>query len=243
MESSVANPAANRTARILLADDSPQAQRMGVSILTSLGHEVVAVSNGAAALQALEQEHYDILIADVTMPGLSGPELCEMRLRKAEWRAMPAILALAAFEQLEPGASERAFPDAVVQKPFEASALEALIQRLLLAHAAALNAPAWDQLHVPPKREWKIQIRPATDEENQLSIAETIAIWREQERQERAAREAAAAQAQPAARKETAAGAEDPVGDALRQVLSRYLAPEMVESAWRDYQALRTGKN
>ncbi len=242
MESSEANPAANRSARILLADDSPQAQRMGVRILTSLGHEVTAVSNGAAALQALEQEHYDVLIADVTMPGLSGLELCEMRLRKAEWRAIPAILALAAFEQLEPGASERAFPDAVVQKPFEASALEALIQRLLQAPAAALAAPAWEQLHIPPQREWRVQIRQATEEENQLSVAEAIALWREQEQQERTAREAAAAQAQPTAKPDAGAGAEDPMGAALRQVLGRYLAPEMVESAWRDYLALRTNK-
>lgn len=242
MESGEANPAANRSARILLADDSPQAQRMGVRILSSLGHEVTAVSNGAAALQALEQEPFDVLIADVTMPGLSGLELCEMRLRSAAWRAIPAILALAAFEQLEPAASERAFPDAVVQKPFEASALEALIQRLLLTPAAALSAPAWDQLHQPPKREWRIQIRPATQEEDQLSIPEIITLWREQAQQEKAAREAAAAQKQPPAKPDTEAGAEDPVGAALRQVLGRYLAPEMVESAWRDYLALRPGK-
>ena len=56
-------------AKILLADDSTHAQRMGKKILTAEGHEVSTVSNGQAAIHALEQSLPELVIADIFMPG------------------------------------------------------------------------------------------------------------------------------------------------------------------------------
>ena len=49
--------------RILLADDSPHAQRMGERILRDEGHEVVVVSDGRVALLRLEDSQPDLIIA------------------------------------------------------------------------------------------------------------------------------------------------------------------------------------
>ena len=55
--------------KILLADDSMTAQKMGKEILVAAGHEVITVSNGAAAVKKIASEHPDIAVLDVYMPG------------------------------------------------------------------------------------------------------------------------------------------------------------------------------
>ena len=63
--------------RILLADDSPHAQRMGERILRDEGHEVITVSDGMVAMLRLKDAQPDLIIADISMPEVSGYELCE----------------------------------------------------------------------------------------------------------------------------------------------------------------------
>jgi CheY-like chemotaxis protein len=62
--------------RILLADDSPHAQRMGERILREEGYEVVSVTDGETALLRLADVDPDVIIADVFLPGRSGMEIC-----------------------------------------------------------------------------------------------------------------------------------------------------------------------
>ncbi len=61
--------------KILLADDSVTAQNMGKKILSEAGHEVVCVSNGAAALKKVSEQEPDLVILDIYMPGYSGLEV------------------------------------------------------------------------------------------------------------------------------------------------------------------------
>ncbi|MFL6417463.1 MAG: PleD family two-component system response regulator [Bryobacteraceae bacterium] len=61
--------------RILLADDSPQALRLGEQILTRDGFEVVSVTDGAVVLRRLPDVDPDILISDVYLPGKNAFEL------------------------------------------------------------------------------------------------------------------------------------------------------------------------
>ena len=58
--------------RILLADDSPHAQRMGERILREEGFEVVSLTDGEAALLRLADVDPDLILADVFLPGKSG---------------------------------------------------------------------------------------------------------------------------------------------------------------------------
>ena len=58
--------------KILLADDSVTAQNMGKKILSDAGFEVIAVSNGSAALKKIPDINPDLVILDIYMPGYTG---------------------------------------------------------------------------------------------------------------------------------------------------------------------------
>jgi two-component system cell cycle response regulator CpdR len=62
-------------ARILLAEDDHSLRNFLAVALQRAGHEVRAVDDGLAAADALEQDGFDLLLADVVMPGLDGIEL------------------------------------------------------------------------------------------------------------------------------------------------------------------------
>ena len=62
--------------RILLADDSPHAQRMGERILRDEGFEVVSVTDGETAMIRLSDVDPDLVLADAFLPRRSGLEIC-----------------------------------------------------------------------------------------------------------------------------------------------------------------------
>ena len=76
--------------KILLADDSMTAQKMGKEILTGAGYEVIAVSNGAAAAKKLAEKP-DICVLDIIMPGYTGIEICEKIRASIETAKMPVL--------------------------------------------------------------------------------------------------------------------------------------------------------
>ena len=116
---------------ILLADDSPHAQRMGQRILAEEGHQVVCVSDGQAAALRLPEVDPDVVIADAHLPGLSGIELC--RYVKSTRRHARVILTAGSLEELDEAAAKRAGCDAILRKPFEASVMAEALAPLLAA--------------------------------------------------------------------------------------------------------------
>src|SRR5207253_7814436 len=78
--------------RILFADDSMTAQNMGKKILTDAGYDVIAVSNGAAAVKKIAEHKPDIIILDVYMPGYTGLEVCEKVRASIETLKTPVLL-------------------------------------------------------------------------------------------------------------------------------------------------------
>lgn len=62
--------------RVILAEDSAPARRLLEAALVELGHDVVAVDDGAAAWDAFEAESARLVILDWQMPVLDGLEVC-----------------------------------------------------------------------------------------------------------------------------------------------------------------------
>ena len=120
---------------ILLADDSPHAQRMGERILREEGYQVVTLTDGQTAAERLLTVDPDVVIADVFLPGRSGFDLC--RHIKTNYRYMRVILTAGILETLDEGEARRSGCDAILKKPFEASvimeAIRPLIQEAQLA--------------------------------------------------------------------------------------------------------------
>jgi two-component system cell cycle response regulator CpdR len=62
-------------ARILLAEDDDSLRAFLARALERAGHEVLAVGDGLSAMTALVNARFDLLVADIVMPGMDGIEL------------------------------------------------------------------------------------------------------------------------------------------------------------------------
>jgi CheY-like chemotaxis protein len=130
--------------RILLADDSPHAQRIGETILREEGFEVVTVTDGDAALASLIDVDPDLIVADVLLPLKSGYEICRHVKNHPRFTHTRVVLTAGALEGLDEEEARRAGADAWVRKPFEATAVLATVKPLIdaagLARAAGFSA-------------------------------------------------------------------------------------------------------
>jgi two-component system, sensor histidine kinase and response regulator len=119
--------------RILVAEDNVINQLLVVRMLEKRGYEVEVVSTGQAALAALEQHLFDLVLMDVQMPDLDGFETtATIRVQERETGAHLPIIALTAHAMS--GDHERCLAagmDGYLTKPLKADALEAAIDRLL----------------------------------------------------------------------------------------------------------------
>ena len=132
--------------KILLADDSMTAQNMGKKILTDAGYDVVAVSNGAAAVKKIAEISPHLCILDIYMPGYTGLEVCEKVKASSVTARMPVLLTVGKMEPYKPEEGARVRADGVIVKPFEASELLRAVQRFsqrigAAGRPAAPNAP------------------------------------------------------------------------------------------------------
>jgi CheY-like chemotaxis protein len=119
--------------RILLADDSPHAQRMGERILREEGFEVVTVTDGDTAMVRLADVNPDLIVADVYLPGKSGYEICRAVKTDPRFRFTRVVLTAGALEPIDEEEARRVQADAVLKKPFEASAVVETIRTLIEA--------------------------------------------------------------------------------------------------------------
>ncbi len=123
--------------KILLADDSTHAQRMGTKILAAEGIEVVTASNGEAALKKMGEVEVDLVLADVYMPGLDGYEVCQWVKKSPEYSFVPVVLVVGALELYEPDKIAQVQADGLLKKPFEATAMIDTLRPLLEVAAKA----------------------------------------------------------------------------------------------------------
>jgi len=119
--------------RILLADDSPHAQRMGEFILKEEGYEVVSVTDGQTAIVRLDDVEPDLILADVSLPGKSGYEICEYVKNHAKHGRASVLLTAGAMETINESECQRVGADGTLRKPFEASVMLQAVKRSLEA--------------------------------------------------------------------------------------------------------------
>ncbi len=119
--------------RVLLADDSPHAQRMGERILREEGFEVVTVTDGDTALIRLVDVDPDVVLADVLLPHKSGYEICDFVKQSPKHRHARVVLLAGLLEPVDEAEAARVKADAVLKKPLEASAVLATVKPLAAA--------------------------------------------------------------------------------------------------------------
>jgi CheY-like chemotaxis protein len=117
--------------KILLADDSPTIRRLVTQTFADGKFEIVAVSNGEAALKALEEARPDIVLADIYMPGKNGYEVCAYVRHHATLGATPVVLLVGAFDAFDEEVARQSGATANITKPFEPGALIELVKSLV----------------------------------------------------------------------------------------------------------------
>ncbi len=130
----VARPASPRR-RVLVVDDEPL---MGALIRRGLSrHEVVSVENAAAALSLLTAgEHFDVVVCDLVMPVMTGPELyAEIRRELPAVAPRVVVMSGLATDGLPPAMLPAGMP--FVPKPFTLERMEMEMERVAAAADAA----------------------------------------------------------------------------------------------------------
>lgn len=128
----MSNPSDNANSiRVLLVDDDQINRVVTGKLLRHAGYTVESAAGGAQALEFLETTPVDIVLMDVSMPGMDGLETTR-RLRKlpSDVSRVP-VVALTAFESeaerrrcLEAGMNE------FITKPIELTAVAQIVERL-----------------------------------------------------------------------------------------------------------------
>ncbi len=117
--------------RVLLVDDEDQLRRVMKDLLERDGYDVVEASDGADAIQQVDQHTPDILVLDLNLPGLDGyGVISHLRSRPATEKIPIIVLTAKGDEDNEVRVFELGADD-FLSKPFRARALSARIQAVL----------------------------------------------------------------------------------------------------------------
>ncbi len=120
-------------ARILVADDDIDIRELVEFKLSTLGHEVVAVPDGAAAIDACLAQRPDLAVLDVMMPGVSGLDAIRAIRADPALADLPVILLTARAQEADVETGFDSGADDYITKPFSprelASRVEALLSR------------------------------------------------------------------------------------------------------------------
>jgi DNA-binding response OmpR family regulator len=105
---------------VLIIDDSPNVLTLLGGVLRDAGYDVRAATDGARALSVAAARTPDLILLDLTMPGMDGFEVCRRLKADEKTRAVP-VIAISALDEVEEKlrAFEAGAADYVI-KPFEA---------------------------------------------------------------------------------------------------------------------------
>ena len=119
-------------ARILLAEDEPSVREFVERALVHQGHDVTTANDGGEALEALEDERFDLLLTDIVMPRVDGIALA-LKASK-EYPHMRIVLMTGYAAERDRAHNLDSLVHEVVSKPFTLSDICDTID-------AALNEP------------------------------------------------------------------------------------------------------
>jgi CheY-like chemotaxis protein len=118
-------------ARILVVEDDPRVRSATVEALQDLDYEPVACESGAEAMQLFDSERFDLVISDIIMPEMTGPELIRvLKQRRSDF----AVLFVTGY--VGEGESDDLVGYELLRKPFTVAALASAVGSALSRSAS-----------------------------------------------------------------------------------------------------------
>jgi len=116
--------------KILIVDDAPMFRELESLFLARIGR-VLTSGDGNDALRVAREERPDVIVADLTMPGMGGDELCRRIKSDADLRRTPVLIVTGGDRGDDHELAVRAGADDVLEKPVNRLALIQAVNRFL----------------------------------------------------------------------------------------------------------------
>ncbi len=131
---------------LLVADDSLTIRKVIGMILATEDFQIVSVDNGLEAISKARELRPDLVLADVTMPGKSGYEVCEAIKSDPGMQMVPVLLLAGTFEPFDQNRARAVKADDYIIKPFESNAF---LEKVRALTGAPRQAEVPRQVFVP----------------------------------------------------------------------------------------------
>lgn len=118
-------------ARILVAEDDPQAREMIVRICEFQGHRVEQARDGLRALELYERLHPDLVITDLAMPLGSGQQFIQALHERSGEGAPPVIVVTGYAAALTAEEREAMSAFTIIEKPIDVAPMLEALRRVL----------------------------------------------------------------------------------------------------------------
>ncbi len=118
-------------ARILVADDDVDIRELVEFKLSTMGHDIIAVGDGAAAVEACRAQKPDLAVLDVMMPGVSGLDAIREIRADPALADLPVILLTARAQESDVETGFDSGADDYITKPFSPRELASRVEALL----------------------------------------------------------------------------------------------------------------
>ena len=116
--------------KILIVNDQPDLLRITTFRIQKMGYDVIIASDAVQALEMIKSHIPDLVLLDINMPNLSGPEVCKNMKAQENLKKIPVILFTASSTNIEEKVKEAGAQDYLI-KPFDLEVLAKKIQKLI----------------------------------------------------------------------------------------------------------------
>src|ERR1035438_6778768 len=116
--------------RVLIIEDEPVTALFAASCLSAAGHEVLSADNGETGLRLAVEQHPDVVITDVMMPGIHGLGVVEAIRANPQLAGTRIVVSSMKSYATDIQQAKNAGADRFLAKPYTAEALQEVVAEL-----------------------------------------------------------------------------------------------------------------
>ncbi|PTL75776.1 PleD family two-component system response regulator [Vitiosangium sp. GDMCC 1.1324] len=125
---------AQQQGTVLVVEDSPMFRKMLSDMLQVLGFtRILEAFSGQTAMELLEEQRPDLVCLDLTLPDISGYEVCEYIRATPALKEIPVLMISARTQTMDRAQAEEAGASGYLIKPFTPEDLQQQVERVMAA--------------------------------------------------------------------------------------------------------------